>query len=119
EARVGSQLPRNGVGWTRNIDPSPMASGAPAAKLRIANAVANPARSGDIGGGCQGNGPPEYAHAVPPSLNAGAMGVLVQRAYFSAWRMVFDVPSGMSVSMRALPCGLSANLFAITMALGA
>src|SRR5262245_12022113 len=97
-----------------------MASGAPlAAKLRIANPAANPWRSGDIGGGCQGNGPPEYAHAVPPSWNCGAMVVLVQRAYFSAWRMVFEVPSGMSAGMRALPCGLITNLSAITMALGA
>src|SRR5262245_9761693 len=97
-----------------------MASVAPlAAKLRIANPVANPARNGDIGGGCQGNGPPEYAHAVPPSWNRGAMVVLVQRAYFSAWRMVFEVPSWTSAAMRALPCGLSATPSAITMALGA
>ena len=37
--------------------------------------------------------------------NAGAMVVLEQRAYFSAWRMVFEVPSGMSAGMRACPCG--------------
>ena len=36
----------------------------------------------------------QYAHAVPPSRNAGGHGVLEQRAYFSAWRMVFEVPSG-------------------------
>src|SRR6476659_1159077 len=97
-----------------------MASGAPtAAKARIANPGPNPARGGVMGGGCQGNGAaPEYAHAVPPSWNCGAMVVLVQRAYFSAWRMVFEVPSWMSW-MRALPCGLSTNLCAITMALGA
>ena len=60
-----------------------------------------------MGGGCQGKtGAVQYAHAVPPSWNAGAMVVLVQRAYFSAWRMVFEVPSGMSARMRALPCGL-------------
>src|SRR5262245_19245334 len=97
-----------------------MALGAPAAKPRIANAGANPRRGGDMGGGCQGNcGAPLYAQAVPPSLNAGAMTVLEQRAYFSAWRMVFEVPSWMSASMRALPCGLIANLWEITMALGA
>src|SRR3954451_6103044 len=97
-----------------------MASGAPlAAKARIANPGANPPR-GDIGGGCQGNGAaPQYAHAVPPSWNCGAMAVLVQRAYFSAWRMVFEVPSGTSASMRALPCGPTADLSEITMALGA
>ena len=38
-----------------------------------------------------------------PFWNCGAMVVLVQRAYFSACRMVFDVPSGMSAGMRALP----------------
>ena len=56
-----------------------------------------------MGGGCQGNkADAPYAHAVPPSLNAGAMSVLVQRAYFSAWRMVCEVPSAMSAGMRAL-----------------
>src|SRR6516162_6666485 len=98
-----------------------MALGAPlAAKARIANPGVNPARGGDMGGGCQGKGTaPLYAQALPPSLNAGAMTVLVQRAYFSAWRMVFEVPSGMSAGMRALPCGLLADVSAITMALGA
>src|SRR6185503_5465620 len=30
----------------------------------------------------------------------------VQRAYFSAWRMVFEVPSVKSAGMRTLPCGV-------------
>ena len=56
-----------------------------------------------MGGGCQGNAAAvQYAQAVPPSLNAGAMYVLEQRAYFSAWRMVFVRPSVMS-AMRVLP----------------
>src|SRR5436309_9474486 len=98
-----------------------MALGAP----RFANAgMQNPGWNGLpgslMGGGCQGNwAAPQYAHAVPPSRNCGAMVVLVQRAYFSAWRMVFDVPSGMSVSTRVLPCGPIADLSEITMALGA
>src|SRR5688572_24895712 len=97
-----------------------MASGAPrAAMARIANPGANPRRGGVIGGGCQGKAaPPPYAQAAPPSLNAGAMTVLEQRAYFSAWRMVFDVPSGMSAGMRVLPCG-PGPFSEITMALGA
>src|SRR6267378_2581013 len=88
-----------------------MASGAPpAAKARIANPGPNPARGGVMGGGCQGNGAaPLYAHAVPPSRSCGAMVVLVQRAYFSAWRMVFDVPSVKSAGIRALPCGFVLN----------
>src|SRR5687768_6720727 len=98
-----------------------MALGAPvAAKPRTANAGANPRRGGDIGGGCQLNwGAPLFAHAVPPSWNCDGRVVLVQRAYFSAWRMVFEVPSGMSKGIRALPCGLPANLSPITRALGA
>src|SRR5687768_13772671 len=98
-----------------------MASGAPAAATaRIANPGPNAGRGGVMGGGCQGNGAaPQYAQAVPPSWNCGAMALLVQRAYFSAWRMVFEVPSGMSASMRVLPCGPIANLSEITMALGA
>ena len=41
-----------------------------------------------MGGGSQGKARAvQYAHAVPPSWNAGGMVVLVQRAYFSAWRM--------------------------------
>ena len=61
---------------------------------------------------------------MPPSLNAGAMVGLKQRAYFSAWRIVFEVPSVMS-ARRALPCGLVTggfllrSFFAISMALGA
>ncbi len=59
-----------------------------------------------MGGGCQGNaGAVQYAHTVPPFRNGGAMIVLVQRAYFSAWRMVFERPSVMS-ARRVLPCGL-------------
>ena len=41
--------------------------------------------------------------AAVPELRRHVL--LVQRAYFSAWRMVFDVPSGMSAGMRVLPCG--------------
>ena len=56
-----------------------------------------------MGDGRRGKkGDAQYAHAVPPSLNAGAMVVLEQRAYFSAWRIVFEVPSLMS-TRRALP----------------
>src|SRR5437016_2285808 len=96
-----------------------MASGATAAKARIANPGPNPARGGLMGGGCQGNGAaPLYAHAVPPSWNCGAMVVLEQRAYFSAWRMVFDVPS-VSSSRRVVPCGPITDLCETTMALGA
>src|SRR2546430_12170490 len=73
-----------------------------------------------MGGGCQGNARAvQYAHAVPPSWNCGAMVVLVQRAYFSAWRMVFDVPSGMSAGVRALPCAVIATPSPTTLALGA
>src|SRR5262245_41198442 len=62
-----------------------------------------------MGGGCQGNARTAlYAHAVPPFWNCGAMVVFVQRAYFSAWRMLFDVPSVMSPK-RVLPCGLAVN----------
>jgi hypothetical protein len=59
-----------------------------------------------MGGGSQGKkGEAQYAHAVPPSLNAGTMVVLKQRAYFSAWRIVFEVPSS-DVGEAGLPCGL-------------
>ena len=59
-----------------------------------------------MGGGSQGKGRAvQYAQAVPPSRNAGGMQVLEQRAYFSAWRIVFDVPSVMA-SIRVLPWGL-------------
>jgi hypothetical protein len=68
------------------------------------NPAVNALTGGAMGGGCQGNAlAVEYAQALPPSQNCGAMIVLVQRAYLSAWRMVFDVPSGMSAGMRALP----------------
>src|SRR3954447_25596111 len=84
-----------------------MAAGAP----RLATAAsANPgwnALPGNVmGGGCQGNaGAVQYAQAVPPSRNAGAMVVLEQRAYFSAWRMVFDRRS-VTAAIHVLPCGL-------------
>src|SRR5213592_3350991 len=98
-----------------------MALGAPwFAKAGMQNPGWNTLLGSVMGGGCQGNGRAvQYAHAVPPSWNCGAMVVLVQRAYFSAWRMVFEVPSGTSASMRALPCGPIADLSEITMALGA
>src|SRR3990172_338014 len=85
-----------------------MALGAP----RPAKAgIANPGRSAlpgkVMGGGSQGNtADVQNAHALPPSRNGGAMSVLVQRAYFSAWRMVCGVPSAKSAGMRPLPCGL-------------
>src|SRR4051795_4152750 len=84
-----------------------MASGAPRlARAGRQNPAWNALPGNVMGGGCQGNaGAVQYAHAVPPSRNAGAMVVLEQRAYFSAWRMVFDAPSVMSV-IRVLPCGL-------------
>src|SRR5262245_45210598 len=97
-----------------------MASGAPrAAKARIANAGANPRRLGVMGGGSQGkNGAALYAQALPPSRNSGAMTVLEQRAYFSAKRMVFEVPSEIC-TRRVLPCGPGSGLCEITMAFGA
>src|SRR5437899_8811750 len=103
-----------------------MALGAPrATKAVIANPGWNSFCGGCMGGGCQGKkGVVQYAHAVPPSRNAGAMTVFVQWAYFSAWSRVFEVPSRMSVR-RVLPCGLPTGGFllrsfrAITMALGA
>src|SRR5262245_50468704 len=83
-----------------------MASGAPrATKAAIANPGWNALPGRVMGGGCQGNIPAvQYAHAVPPSRNGGAMYKLEQRAYLSACRMVFEVPSVMS-SKRILPCG--------------
>src|SRR5262249_39139569 len=54
--RVGSQLPRNGVGWCWNFDLGPMASGAPrAANAGIANPGANALPGSVMGSGCQGN----------------------------------------------------------------
>src|SRR5437588_5881011 len=84
-----------------------MALGAPrATKAGIANPGPNARGGRFMGGGCQGNTmAAQYAHAVPPSWNAGGMAVLVQRAYFSAWRMVFDVPSVMAAKV-VRPCGL-------------
>src|SRR6266851_7887081 len=84
-----------------------MASGAPrGTKAPTQNPVENALYGGFMGGGCQGKkGDAQYAHAVPPSWNAGTMNVFVQWAYFSAWSMVFEVPSRMSVR-RVLPCGL-------------
>src|SRR5437763_5105027 len=96
--RVGSQLPRNGVGWYWNFEPGPTASRAPrGTRPAIANPGWKPRGGRSIGGGCQGKGRAvQYAHAVTPSRNAGAMVVFEQRAYFSAWRMVFDSQSVMS-----------------------
>src|SRR5438552_8799456 len=84
-----------------------MASGAPRlARAGMQNPAWNALPGRVMGGGCQGNaGAVQYAHAVPPSWNAGAMYVLEQRAYFSAWRIVFESPSRMS-AIRVLPCGL-------------
>src|SRR5439155_7393489 len=89
----------------------PMALGAPwFATPGMQKPSWNILTGGVMGGGCQGNGAAaQYAHAQPPSWNCGARVVLVQRAYFSAWRMVFDVPSVKSAGMRALPCGLALN----------
>src|SRR5438067_6993408 len=103
-----------------------MASGAPRpTRAAMQNPGKNGLPGGFMGGGCHGNkGVAEYAHAQPPSRNAGTMNVLVQRAYFSAWRMVFVVPSVMSAK-RVLPCGLVLggfvlrSLIAFTMALAA
>jgi transposase len=59
------------------------------------------------------------------SWNAGTMSVFVQRAYFSACRIVCEVPSAKSLGMRALPCGFGTGGFcvksgrAVTSALGA
>src|SRR5260370_16273429 len=101
-----------------------MASGAPrATKAGMQNPGANALTGRSMGGGCQGNaGAVQYAHAVPPSWNAGTMNVFEQRAYFSAWRMVFERPSVMS-PMRVLPWGVYVDgfllklFFADTMAL--
>src|SRR5262250_2242763 len=88
-----------------------MASGAPwFAKAGMQNPAPNVLTGSAMGGGSQGNGPaPLYAQVLPPSRNCGSMVVLVQRAYFSAWRMVFDVPSGMPAGMRVLPRGFVLN----------
>src|SRR5262245_25976289 len=98
-----------------------MASGAPvAAKTRTAKTAPNPLRLGVMGGCSQvkiGGAP--YAQAAPPSLNGGAINVLEQRAYFSAWSMVFEVPSWMSAGMRALPCGPGPGFSEINRAFGA
>src|SRR3954469_24346524 len=103
-----------------------MTFGAPrAAKAAMQKPGKNALGGNCMGGGSQGKkGEAQYAHAVPPSLNAGTMVVLKQRAYFSAWRIVFEVPSVMSVR-RAFPCGLVTggflprSFFAISMELGA
>src|SRR3954451_541403 len=127
-ARVGSQLPSNGVGWTWNFDPGPMAFGAPrAARAGMQNPGWNALPGNTMGGGCQANKTDVvYAQAVPPSRNGGgrAGSVVEQRAYFSAWRMVFDVPSVMK-AMPFFPCGsvlygvALRSLIAFTMALAA
>src|SRR5437870_596859 len=92
-----------------------MASGAPRpTKAAIANPPWNALPGSVMGDGSQGKkGDVQYAHALPPSRNAGAMKLLEQRAYFSAWRMVFEVPSGMLAGMRAFPCGLVVGGFAV------
>src|SRR5437764_1467555 len=119
EARVGSQLPSNGVGRTWKIDPGPTAVGAPrVARAAIANPGWNALPGNVMGGGCQAKARAvQYAHAVPPSWNAGDMDVLVQRAYFSACRMVFVVPSVMSAN-RVTPWGPGGSLAPDTRPLG-
>src|SRR5207237_5391797 len=94
-------------GGTGNLEPGPMASGAPRpARAASANPGWNALPGRFMGAGCQGNtAAVQYAQAVPPSRNAGAMNALEQRAYFSAWRMVFVRPSVMS-AMRVLPWGV-------------
>src|SRR5258708_5583076 len=97
-----------------------MASGAPrAARAGMQNPVWKALPGSAIGGGSHGNKlAVQYAHAVPPSWNCAAIVVLEQRAYFSAWRMVFEVPSVIS-AMRILPWGLGGFFCADTMALTA
>src|SRR5687767_10327424 len=61
-----------------------------------------------MGAGCQPNMTDVvYAQAVTPSRNGGGRARLVvaQRAYFSAWRMVFVVPS-VTAAMGVVPCTL-------------
>src|SRR5262245_16772437 len=74
-ARVGSQLPSNGVGRDWNFDRGPIASGAPRfAKPVIANPVWKARGGRSMGGGCQGKSRAvQYAHAVPPSRNIGGI----------------------------------------------
>src|SRR5260370_37863913 len=104
-----------------------MACGAPrATKAGMANRGPNAFPGGCMGAGCQGKiGVVAYAQAVPPSWNAGAIFVFEQRAYFSACRIVCEVPSAKSLGIRALPCGLVVggvalrSFFADTRALGA
>src|SRR5436305_8941683 len=87
-----------------------MALGAPrATKAGIAKPGPNAWGGRFMGGGSQGKTrDAQYAQAVPPSLNAGTMLVLEQRAYFSAWRTVFAVPSVTSSNL-VLPCGPAAG----------
>src|SRR3954449_10242521 len=96
----------NGVGWTWNFDPGPVAYGAPRfARPAIANPGWNALPGGVMGGGCQAKARAvQYAHAVPPSWNAGGKVVSEQRAYFSAWRIVFEEPSVMAANV-VRPCG--------------
>src|SRR4051812_19876524 len=84
-----------------------MELGAPrVARAGIANPGWNALPGSTIGSGSHGKAKDvQYAHAVPPSENAGRFG-FEQRAYFSALRMVFDVPSVMSLR-RNFPCGMS------------
>src|SRR5262249_3858188 len=83
--RIGSQLPSNGVGRTWNFDAGPVDWGAPrAARAGIANPCWNALPGRTMGGGSHGKAMDvQYAHAVPPSENAGRVG-FEQRAYFSA-----------------------------------
>src|SRR5262245_17801904 len=77
-----------------------------AARAGIANPVTKVLPGRTMGGGSQGKAMDvQYAHAVPPSENTGRVG-FAQRAYFSALRMVFVVPSVMS-SRRTFPWGRS------------
>src|SRR5262245_60566024 len=83
-----------------------MTSGAPrAAKAGMQNPGANVLPGRIMGGGCQENKKAVvYLQGVPPSWKAGCMSLFEQRAYFSALRMVLDVPSVIS-ARRILPCG--------------
>src|SRR4051794_28353090 len=83
-----------------------MAAGAPMfAKPGIANPGWNALPGKSMGCGCQANaGAVVYAQAVPPSRNAGGRAGFEQRAYFSAWSRVFDVPSVMKLKL-IFPCG--------------
>src|SRR4051812_8158754 len=107
-ARVGSQLPWNGLGRSWNFDPGPIATGAPrAARAGMQNPGWNALPGRTMGAGCQPNWTDvAYAQAVPPSRNGTGTGRVgfEHWAYFSAWRMVFDRPSVMKAKP-FFPCG--------------